>query len=228
MSAINGSADIAANVLLKDARRERDDFPGEPQPPRHSHAAGMPLQHPASSAGIALWLFIMVATTLFALFIVSYAMRMDAADWHPIAMPWQLWLSTALLLAGSVVLQAAAGQRMPAQRARTLLLAGGACAFAFLCVQLWAWQVLLAARVMPVGNPAGSFFYLLTAMHGLHVIGGLVAWGVALQRMRRGVSPDTIALCARYWHFLLAIWIVLFAVLGGLTPEIVRAICGTS
>jgi cytochrome c oxidase subunit 3 len=224
MSAINSSADLGANVLLKDTRRERDEFPGEPW---RSHAAGSHERRRASSASIALWLFMMVATTLFALFIVSYAMRMGAADWHPIAMPWQLWLSTALLLTGSVVLQVAARQGRR-QRARMLLLAGGVCAFAFLGVQWWAWQALLAARVMPVGNPAGSFFYLLTAMHGLHVIGGLVAWGATMRHMRWSASADAIALCARYWHFLLAVWVVLFAVLGGLTPEIVRAICGTS
>jgi cytochrome c oxidase subunit 3 len=185
--------------------------------------------------GIALWAFIGVATSLFSLFIIAYAMRMDGADWHPIAMPWQLWLSSTLLAAGSIALQQAssAARAIRWRQAQALLRAGGLFAFAFLGVQLWAWQALLAGQVTPTGNPAGSFFYLLTAMHGLHVGGGLVAWGITLRRARQGwsYSPQrlawSIALCARYWHFLLAVWLVLFAALGWLTPEVVRFICGT-
>jgi len=185
-----------------------------------------------SATGIGLWVFIGVATTLFSLFIAAYVMRMDGNDWSPIAMPWQLWLSTALLVGGSVTLQQAgsAARETRWHRARALLLAGGACAVAFIGMQLWAWQALQAIRVVAVGNPAASFFYLLTAMHGFHVIGGLVGWAVTTRRaVRLGGEArvaELIALCARYWHFLLAVWIVLFAALGWLTPELVRLICG--
>ncbi|RBA24006.1 cytochrome c oxidase subunit 3 [Herminiimonas fonticola] len=185
--------------------------------------------------GTALWIFMGVASSLFALFIASYAMRMDANDWHPLAMPWQLWLSTLLLISGSVTLQLASRSARSAdwRRTRALLLMGGIAALAFICIQLWAWQALLAAQVRPAGNPAGSFFYLLTAMHGLHVAGGLLAWG---RTARRAWSAEadaassriawSISLCARYWHFLLVVWLLLFATLGWLTPEVVRFICG--
>lgn len=184
------------------------------------------------AAGVALWVFMAVATSLFSLFIAAYVMRMEGTDWSVIAMPWQLWLSTAMLIAGSVSLQMASafGRRRRWGGAHFLLLAGGICAFAFLGVQLWAWQALLASRVVPAGNPAGSFFYLLTAMHGLHVAGGLAGWGVALSGFHRQVDAVRVArrmtLCARYWHFLLAVWLVLFGTLGWLTPEAVRFICG--
>lgn len=185
------------------------------------------------AASIGLWVFMGVATVLFSLFLTAYAMRMDASDWSAIAMPWQLWLSTALLAAGSAALQqaSAAAQGAHWAQARSLLLAGGACALAFLGVQLWAWQVLHALRVVPAGNPAASFFYLLTALHGLHVAGGLAAWVVTARGLLRDADADRsawrMALCARYWHFLLAVWVVLFATLGWLTPEVVRFICGT-
>ena len=194
---------------------------------------GRDVGHQEPAAGVALWVFMAVATSLFSLFIASYVMRMEGPDWSVIAMPWQLWLSTALLIAGSISLHMASifGHRGHWNAAHVLLLAGGICAFAFLGVQLWAWQALLANRVVPVGNPASSFFYLLTAMHGLHVAGGLVGWGVTLSGFHRQVGPDRIArgmtLCARYWHFLLAVWLVLFVTLGWLTPEVVRIICGT-
>lgn len=187
---------------------------------------------PAPHAGsIGLWAFIGVASALFALFITAYAMRMQSGDWVQIAMPWQLWLSSAVLVAGSVLLHLAgrAARQSRWSGARALLLAGGLCALAFVCVQLWAWQALQSARVSLTGNPSASFVYLLTAMHGLHVLGGLAAWGKTLRRFQPDSerSRRAIALCARYWHFLLAVWAVLFAALGWLTPEIVAYICGT-
>ena len=178
----------------------------------------------AAVAGTGLWVFIGVASTLFLLFLSAYVMRMDgSSDWSPIGMPWQLWLSTALLVAGSLLLHRSSRTPDPI-RARQRLLAGGACAIGFLLVQLWGWQVLQAARVVLVGNPAASFFYVLTTLHGLHVIGGLVGWAVTLRDPR----PWRIALCARYWHFLLAVWVVLFGALGWLTPDVVDFICGRS
>lgn len=189
----------------------------------------------ALSASIGLWVFMGVATVLFSLFVTAYVMRMSGDDAVAIALPWQLWLSTALLAAGSVALQAAAvaARGVAMRRTRRLLLAGGLSALAFLAVQLWAWSALLAAQLLPASNPGGSFFYLLTAMHGLHVAGGIAAWAWIARVAWHPVADLLglawrIALCTRYWHFLLAVWIVLFAMLGWLTPEVARFICGTA
>lgn len=186
------------------------------------------------AVGIGLWVFMGVVVSLFSLFVAAYVMRMDASDWSAIALPWQLWLSTALLAAGSLALWQAswAARRAQWAGARALLLAGGICALAFLCVQLWAWGTLWTIHVVPGGNPAASFFYLLTALHGLHVAGGLIAWGVTARGLWRDAeaarSAWRIALCARYWHLLLAVWLLLFATFAGVTPEVVRLICGTN
>jgi cytochrome c oxidase subunit 3 len=188
---------------------------------------------PARVAETGLWVFIGVVSTLFTLFIVAYAMRMDSPDWSAIALPVQLWLSTALLLAASVLMQQStrAAKAMNWPRAQDFLIGGGVCAIAFLASQLSAWNSLISLHVVLAGNPAASFFYVLTALHGLHMIGGLIAWGLTVQGVKRtGMARERvqvrIALCARYWHFLLALWLVLFATLSGLTPEIVRFICG--
>lgn len=203
----------------------------------HPAAAMTPAEEAAlrqRGASTALWLFIAVASVLFTLFFVAYAMRMDQApDWSAVALPWQLWLSTALLVAGSLLMHLA-GTAAHAQQpllTRLWLVGGGLAAAAFLASQLWAWQSLIDQRVMLGGNPASSFFYVLTALHGLHVLGGLVAWSIAAQALAlpRGELPGAawrIVLCARYWHFLLLLWGALFLVLAGLTPEIVRWICG--
>lgn len=187
------------------------------------------------AAAVALWLFMGVATTFFSLFVVAYGMRMDAPDWSPITLPPQLWMSTALLVAGSVLMQragAAAGAGVP-RAMRALLIGGGATAAAFVGSQLLAWQALIDQRVLLAGNPAASFFYVLTALHGLHVLGGLVAWSISAQALSLPAAelPSAawrIRLCARYWHFLLAVWLALYFILSQLTPEIVRFICGRS
>jgi cytochrome c oxidase subunit 3 len=178
----------------------------------------------AQAAGVALWVFIGVASSLFSLFIAAYVMRMAGNDWAPIGMPWQAWLSTALLVAGSALLAFAqhADRTGRGQAAQQLLELGGVCALGFLASQLWAWAALQQARVALAGNPAASFFYLLTALHGLHVAGGLVAWAYALH----APAPWRTALLARYWHFLLLVWVALFAALGWLTPDVVDYICG--
>ncbi|WP_137896507.1 bb3-type cytochrome oxidase subunit III [Ramlibacter sp. 2FC] len=202
--------------------------------PALGSAGGWPQASRAAAAGIGLWVFMGVATSLFSLFLVAYLMRISAADGAPIALPWQTGLATALLLTGSWLLQWASGAARGAdpERARRLLQAGGACALAFLAAQLWAWQALLAAQVAPAGNPAASFFFLLTAMHGLHVAGGIAAWAWTLRALARTGAQGPaawawrVALLARYWHFLLAVWLALFAALGWLTPELARLVCG--
>ncbi|WP_439672060.1 Heme/copper-type cytochrome/quinol oxidase, subunit 3 [Cupriavidus necator] len=205
----------------------RDDFGGGPS---DENAANHRPQGRAP-ASIGLWVFMGVVTSLFALFLTAYALRMDSPDWHRIGLPWQVWLSTALLGAGSVAMAVSsrAAGRGEMAVARQALRLGGLGAAGFVASQLWAWQALGAMQVMPAGNPAGSFFYLLTAMHGLHVLGGLAGWGFAMSSRGSGEAAVLrMRLCARYWHFLLAVWVVLLAALGWLTPELVRYICGTA
>ncbi|MFP3560246.1 cytochrome c oxidase subunit 3, partial [Paraburkholderia sp. SIMBA_049] len=90
-------------------------------------------------------------------------------------------------------------------------------------------RMLSAAGQTVTVNPSNSFLYLLTGLHGLHVLGGLVAWAVTIARLQRGDpfrAQRAIALCAIYWHFLLAVWLVLLAAMWWMTPAIVAAICG--
>jgi cytochrome c oxidase subunit 3 len=207
------------------------DYSGAPP------ASGNVRPNPDEVMSTALWAFIAVATSLFFLFIASYLMRMQSTDWHAITMPRQLWLSTAMLIAASAAIHSAsiAVRRGHRRGLRKLLLAAGLCMIAFLFVQSWAWQALLASRITATGSPAGSYFYLLTAMHGLHVAGGIVVWLLISRPIWRGKQPGAaaprarrIGLCARYWDFLLLVWLALFATMGGLTNEVVQFICGAA
>jgi len=156
---------------------------------------------------------------VFTLLVVAYADRMSLGDWRPLPDPWLLWLNTALLILSSVGLQWALicvrVGRMDG--VRTGLIVGGGFAFAFLIEQLLAWQEMVSLGYFAATNPANSFFYLITAVHGLHLLGGLVAWGRTADKVWRGFEAGplqlSVELCAVYWHFLLLIWVILFALL---------------
>ena len=170
-------------------------------------------------AKTALLVFLAVATSLFTLFIGAYAMRLNFLDWTPIPQPRLLMANTAVLIVASLAMEwtAFASRRGDIDRVRKGLLVSGALTFAFLIGQLIVWRQLAGAGYFLSTSAAAAFFYLLTAVHGVHVAGGLIAWGRSSIRAWGGGDAARIRLgvelCAMYWHFLLAIWVVLFAVL---------------
>ena len=171
------------------------------------------------TAKFGLRVFLVVATVVFSLIVVTYFERMLVPDWRALQIPLVLWPNTALLILSSIALQWA---RVSADRGRldgvkSGLLWGGVFAFAFLVGQLLAWRQLIDLGYFVAANPANAFFYLITALHGLHLLGGLVAWARTSAKVRRGVALDrlrlSVELCAIYWHFLLVIWLILFGLL---------------
>jgi cytochrome c oxidase subunit 3 len=180
--------------------------------------------HPAK---IGLGVFLAVVGALFALLISAYFMRMVYADWQAAPVPPILWLNTAVLVLASVALQCAvhAAHKGQLDNLRLALLAGAAASVVFLGGQVLAWRDLASDGYFAAGNPAVSFFYLLTAMHGLHIIGGLVALGRANLRAWQSAPGTSLALstelCAMYWHMLLVVWLVLFAVLMGWAADFI-------
>ena len=172
-------------------------------------------------AKVGLGIFLVVVGSLFALLISAYSMRMQAADWRPLPVPLLLWLNTALLVMSSLALQWArqGARRGELADVRSGLVAGGLSALAFLVGQVMAWRQLDDAGYFLGSNPANSFFYLITAVHGLHMLGGLAALGktilTAWTAPEQGNLRLSVELCATYWHFLLAVWLILFVMLAG-------------
>ena len=130
------------------------------------------------AAKIGLGVFLAVAGALFTLIISAYSMRMSMADWRALPVPKLLWFNTGVLVLSSLALQWAhmAARHNDLEGVIVGLLAGGVSALVFLVGQLLAWQQLRVAGYFVASNPANSFFYLITAVHGLHLAGGLVAW----------------------------------------------------
>jgi cytochrome c oxidase subunit III len=179
------------------------------------------------AAKIGLGVFLAVVGSLFALFISAYSMRMNMVDWRTLPVPALLWFNTGVLVMSSIALQWAqmAARRNDMDVALVGLLAGGVSAFMFLVGQLLAWQQLNIAGYFLASNPANSFFYLITAVHGLHLMGGLVALGRTIAKVWHGVAATqvrlSVELCAIYWHFLLLVWLVLLGLLTGWTDNFV-------
>lgn len=181
--------------------------------------------HPAPGAApMGLAVFLVSLGVLFAASLVAYlAVRLPAgASWVPEGvegLPRTLWLSTGILLLSSLTMHHAlsgvrAGDQAALRRGMALTTALGA---AFLVCQALSWSALIASQVTGRETLFGWTFYLLTALHALHIVGGLIPLLVTTVRSRRGAytaeAHTGVQLCAMYWHFLDAVWIVLFATL---------------
>lgn len=174
---------------------------------------------PVETAKVGLFVFLAVVTFLFFLFLVAYHMRADYEDWVALSDPGLLWVNTLILILGSVAMQRArtAARNGEIGGVKFNLTAGGALTVVFLVGQLAAWQQLVNAGAFAASNPANAAFYLLTAVHGLHMIGGLWVLGRTTFKVWSGFEVGTISLsvelCTTYWHYLLLVWLVVFGML---------------
>ena len=181
----------------------------------------------------ALKVFLGVVAVVFTLLIVAYAGRMAYEDWRPAPQIRLMWANTLVLFLGSLGLELAQYAVRRGQQKLLLqsLLAAGICTLLFLMGQAQAWRELGALVYFDVTNPAIAFFYLITGLHGLHLLGGLVVWGQTLTRLWRGCAIEkvrhSVQLCTLYWHFLLLVWLVLFGLLfTGNNLDELMIICG--
>lgn len=171
---------------------------------------------------IALASIVMMFTALTSAYIVRAGM---SNDWRPIAMPTFIWISTLLIAVSSFVIEAArrAARRGAARSLRSLLFVTLLLGLGFVGSQLLAWQQLVAQGIYVATNPHSSFFYVLTGLHGLHVLGGILGLNYLLFRLTRTRAKDDGEAVAKYqtltdvvalyWHFMDGLWVFLFLLL---------------
>lgn len=195
------------------------------------------LRHPDEAHRVAkrtaLRVFLAVVGVVFMLLLIAYGGRMAYEDWRPAPQLDLLWANTFVLILSSVALHWAQYSvrrgRMDAMRVG--LLAAGAFTVVFLFGQLLAWRQLGTLVYFDVTNPAVAFFYLITGVHGVHLLGGLVAWGRTVARVWGDFNVakvrQSVELCTLYWHFLLGVWLVLFGLLfTGNNLDFLLKLCG--
>ncbi|MCM3880540.1 MAG: cytochrome c oxidase subunit 3 [Vicinamibacterales bacterium] len=166
---------------------------------------------------VGVWMFLGTVVMLFAAFTSAYVVRKSGADWVPVHLPPLLWLNSVVLLASSLTLELGRRPGATARAASTAIAATCGLALLFFAGQVQAWSTLARTGVYLPTNPASSFFYILTGVHGAHLI---VAFGFLAYLFVRTVRRTDVAgwpylagLVSTVWHFLTAVWIYLLLML---------------
>jgi cytochrome c oxidase subunit 3 len=173
-----------------------------------------------------IWVALAAITMMFVAFTSALFVRegSSSTDWHHLAIPRILFLNSLILVASSLTLEVA--RRRVADFARHLtqsatlplvwLYGTLALGLIFVAGQYQAWLTLRAQGLFLASNPNSSFFYVLTGVHAVHVLGGLGGLFYVIEKLDRPVLAlrrSTLDSLAYYWHFMGALWIYLLFII---------------
>jgi cytochrome c oxidase subunit 3 len=176
---------------------------------------------PPSSTGI--WVVLFAITMMFAAFTSALIVRKGSSlDWRTFSLPSILYFNTLLLLASSVTLEVSrrrvatfmGGLKSQAENPARWLYVTLFLGLLFVAGQYVAWSQLSAQGLYLATNPSSSFFYVLTATHALHVLGGLGGLIYVIRKLSKSaLRRNTLVATARYWHFMDVLWLYLILLL---------------
>jgi len=182
--------------------------------------------NPNEKFRVGMWFLLLVVLMTFGGLIGAYIVisTKGEMEWKPFDLPIQVWVSTVLIFASSVTYQISKNALSAENqiKAKNWLLATTVLGGMFISSQILAWFDLVQRGVYMASNPYAGFFYILTAVHALHVFGGILVLGYILLRTwnqtfsreeldKRQAISNSVGL---YWHFMDGLWIVLFVLLG--------------
>jgi cytochrome c oxidase subunit 3 len=167
----------------------------------------------------AMWLFIVSVLMIFGALTSAYIVRQAEGNWLIFELPPLLWVNTGVILASSITMQwayfSAKRDRLESVKIATVITT--ILGVSFLIGQVLAWGDLVNQKVYLVGNPSGSFVYIISGLHGLHIVGGVIFLLILLRSTYKykvhSKSMNQIEMCATYWHFLGGLWLYLFVFL---------------
>ena len=172
------------------------------------------------SSRVALICFLGSITALFSLFFVAYVGRMAYGDWRVLPAPPLLWVNTVVVIISSILFQKARNlsNKFMFKNSKYYLMAAGLTAVLFIAGQFKVWNELTSYGYFVDSNASFAFFYMLTGLHMFHMLGGLVVWTWSMTQINKTdlsyrKLKSTIGSTAIYWHYLLAVWLVLFSIL---------------
>lgn len=189
----------------------------------NSDPYGLPVP---DKARVFTWFLLVVVVMTFGGLSAAYIVTATnkAVEWNPFDLPIQVWISTTIIIISSFVYHRGkvALDNFDQPRAKTWLSATAVLGAAFISSQLLAWLELSSRGFYFSGNPYAGFFYILTAIHALHVLGGIIAlgsvvigtWNVIYSDSRWERLRSLGQVVGWYWHFMGGIWLVLFILLG--------------
>ncbi|MCH6200378.1 cytochrome c oxidase subunit 3 [Aquiflexum sp. LQ15W] len=164
----------------------------------------------------ALWLFIVTVVMIFASLTSAYIVRQSEGNWLEYDLPSIFWYTSGIIVLSSITLHwaYASAKKDDLASLRTGMIITSVLGSAFLIGQWYSWVALVDQDVFFVGNPAGSFLYVFTGLHALHLISGVIFLIIVLISTFRyqvhSKNLDTMEMCVTYWHFLGGLWLYLF------------------
>lgn len=167
----------------------------------------------------ALWLFMVTVGMIFASLTSAYIVRQAEGNWLDFALPIEMWISSGIIIVSSITMLWAskAAKRDNLEQVKLGVTITTLLGVAFLIAQLYSWDALVENKVFFVGNPSGSFLYVLSGLHGIHIISGIIFLLIVLVSTYKykvhSKNLNRIQMCASFWHFLGALWIYLFVFL---------------
>jgi cytochrome c oxidase subunit 3 len=164
-----------------------------------------------------LWIGMASITMMFAAFTSAYVVRKPAGNWYEFKLPEAFFFSTIILLISSFTMEWAYKyyKKREEQKFKHYLLATLMFGLGFLCAQIYAWKSLFNQGITVDLNVSGSFLYLISGMHALHVLGGITVLVISvLSAFTFAFSPNSfkvlkLDLVRQYWHFVDILWIYL-------------------
>ncbi len=175
---------------------------------------------------IVMWFLLLAVLMTFGGLISAYIVLAtnNALEWQPFSLPFQVWISTAIILASSVTYHIAktALHKNSDQKAKRWFLITTALGGIFISSQILAWLALVNRGLYMHGNPFAGFFYILTAVHAVHVLGGIATLGYIILRTWNKTISERESLKRKndataigwYWHTMDGLWLVLLFLLG--------------
>ncbi len=164
----------------------------------------------------ALWLFLVTVLMIFAALTSAYIVRQAEGNWLEYELPEIFWITSGIVVLSSVCVQAAyfAAKKDNFLSLRIWMVLTVLLGIAFLVGQWYSWVALVDREVFFVGNPAGSFLYVFTGLHAVHLISGVIFLIIVLISTFRykvhSQAMNTLEMATTYWHFLGGLWLYLF------------------
>ncbi|MEJ0056176.1 MAG: cytochrome c oxidase subunit 3 [Bacteroidota bacterium] len=164
----------------------------------------------------AMWLFLGSVMMLFASLTSAYIVRQAEGNWLYFELPDLFYYTTVIIIASSITMQWAyfAAKKDNVRLVKTLVTITSVLGVAFLAGQFFGWVDLVSHSIHLVGNPSGSFVYLITGLHGAHIISAVIFLLIVLNSaFRLRINSKNMAqmeMCTTYWHFLGVLWVYLF------------------
>lgn len=168
----------------------------------------------------AMWLFLSTVVMIFASLTSAYIVRRADGDWKVFDLPSLFYWTSLIIILSSVTMQLAYyhARKDNLSKVQTWVTITAILGLLFLTGQFYAWGQLVASDVYFVGNPSESFVYVLSGLHGLHLISAVIFLLIVWNSARRGTIGQgnlaRIEMCVTYWHFLGGLWLYLFLFLS--------------